>query len=115
MPRIRFNQLLDLACALRAFENKRAIFLCKIAEDREDFVEQLVNGSAARLRVCSHFAKHDNRAVTVLVSDEISAAVTVTLFAAKNVKRRTSEPKSPGFLFAKLNILLAHVFGKRVL
>src|SRR5213076_1698143 len=45
----------------------------------------------------------------------ISSAVTVTLFAAKNVKRRMSETKSPGLLFAKIDILSAHVFGKRLL
>src|SRR5207253_10372934 len=57
----------------------------------------------------------DRRALAVLVSDEINSAVPVTLLAAENVKRRMSEAKSPGFLFAKLDIILAHVFGKRPL
>src|SRR5438046_10687334 len=100
MPRIRFNQLLDLARALRAFENKRAIFLCKIAGDREDFVEQLINCLASGLGVCSCFAKDDHRAITVLVADEISDAVTVPLFAATNVKRRVCVTKSQSYLFA---------------
>src|SRR5205823_7821388 len=55
------------------------------------------------------------RAMTVLVADELSAALTVTLFAATIVKRSMSETKSLGFLFAEIDILLAHVFGKRLL
>src|SRR5213080_976491 len=105
MPRVRFNQLLDLARALRAFENKRAILLRKIAEDCEDFVEQLINCLTAGLRVCSHFAKHDHRAIAVLVANEISAAVTITFFAAKYIKRRMGETKSPRFSFAKIDIV----------
>src|SRR5207249_10633346 len=108
-------QLLDLARALSAFENKRAIFFREVAEDCEDFVEQLINRLAAGLRVCSHFAKHYHRAIAVLVANEISAAVTITFFAAKYVKRRMGETKSPCFFFAKIDIVFAHVFRKRPL
>src|SRR5438477_12001080 len=110
MPRVRFNQLLDLARALRAFENKRAILLRKIAEDCEGFVEQLINCLAAGLRVCSHFAKHDHRAIAVLVANEISSAVPVTFFPPKNVKRRMAETKLPCFFFAKIDIVWLYVF-----
>ena len=86
MPCVGFNQLLDFARALRAFENKRAIFLRKIAEDCEDLVEQFINCLAAGLRVCSHFAKHDHRAIAVLVASKISSAVAVTFFTTENIK-----------------------------
>src|SRR6266853_1379581 len=115
MPCVGFNQLLDFARTLRAFENQRAIFLRKIAEDCEDFVEQLINRLAAGLRVCSHFAKHDYRAIAVLVANEISSAVTITFFAAKYVKRRMGETKSPCFFFVKIDIIFANVFRKRSL
>src|SRR5438046_5269099 len=105
MPRVGVNQLLDLTRALRAFENERAVFFREIAEDREDFVEQLINRLAAGLRVCSHFTKHDHRAIAVLVTNEISAAVTITFFAAKYIKRRMGETKSPCFFFAKIEIV----------
>src|SRR5439155_20028221 len=97
-----FNQLLDLARALRAFENERAVFFREVAKDCEDFVEQLIDCLTAGLRVCSHFAKHDHRAIAILVANEISAAVTITFFAAKYIKRRMSETKSPCFFFAKI-------------
>src|SRR6266516_5099069 len=115
MLRVRLDQLFDLVRALRAFENQRAIFLRKIAEDCEDFVEQLIDPLAARLRVCSHFAKHDYRAISVLVANEISSAVTITFFASKYVKRRMGETKSPCFFFVKIDIIFANVFRKRSL
>src|SRR5438874_13499002 len=100
MPRIRFNQLLDLARALRAFENERAVLFCEVAKDCKDFVEQLINRLAAGLRVGSHFAKNDHRAIAVLVANEISAAVTITFFDAKYVKRTLIETNEPCVLYA---------------
>src|SRR5205814_5632664 len=61
------------------------------------------------------FAKHDYGAVAVFIANEIRAAVTVTFFAAENVKRRVSKTKPPRLLFGEMGIILTQLFRDRAL
>ena len=83
---IRLGEARNFVCAFCALEDERSVFLRKIAERREDLVEQFINCLPARFRIGGYFAKHDYGAVAILVANEICATVTITLFTTEDVK-----------------------------
>src|SRR4029077_12444042 len=107
---VRLGQPHNFVCAFCSFENKRTVFFRKVAERCEDLVEQLIDCLPARLCIRRYFAKHDYRAVAILIANKIGATVTVALSTAENVKRRVCETNPSRLLFVEIDITLSQLF-----
>src|SRR5205823_9581038 len=77
----------------------------EITEFAEDFIEQCINCESSRPGVRSHFAEHDCAGISILVSNEIASAESITFFPAKNQVGRFLKSKPPCFFLGQVTIL----------